>query len=198
MNNIYPEAINARLKQPGNAGDDASANAKGRAAALLCGTRVKFHLRIDPDSKQIGKAKFRTNGCGFMIAAAGVLADKIASMKLTDLHGIEVAEFRVRIENELGEFPPEREHCLLTTIDALRAAFADFRARQIEEFAGEKALICTCFGVSEETLEKVIKENSASTVFQVGELSKAGTGCGSCQFMIQEMIDAEYREKREF
>ena len=129
-----------------------------------------------------------------MMAAADLLAEKVATVKLRDLHGIDITEFRRRIERELGEFPPEREHCLLTAIDALRAAFADFRARQIEEFTGEKALICTCFGVSEETIEKVIEENGASTVLKVGELCNAGTGCGSCQFMIQEMIDAAQRE----
>jgi NifU-like protein len=191
---VYPQAINNRFISPRNAGGSPAANAEGRAATFLCGTRTQFRLAIDPDSKRIEAANFRTNGCGFMVAAADVLAEIIATVKLTDLHGIDIPEFQRRIEDELGEFPPEREHCLLTAIDALRAALADFRTRQIEEFTGEKALVCTCFGVSEETVEKVIQENGTSTVAQVGELCNAGTGCGSCQFMIQEMIDAAGRE----
>jgi NifU-like protein len=191
---LYPETVNKRFNSPRSAGDDRAANAEGRAAALLCGTYVRFQLSLDPDSKRIEASNFRTNGCGFMIAAADVLAEMIASVKLTDLHGIDIAEFRGLIEKDLGEFPLEREHCLLATIDALRAAFADFRTRQIEEFSGEKALVCTCFGVSEETIEKIIEENCTLTVAQVGELCNAGTGCGSCQFMIQEMIDVANRE----
>jgi NifU-like protein len=72
----------------------------------------------------------------------------------------------------------------------LQDAFADFRAFQIEEFAGEKALICTCFGVSEERIEKAITENNLQTVEEVGEFCRAGTGCGSCQPLIQEIIDS--------
>jgi len=189
VNKVYPEKINKRFCAPRNGGDAAAANAEGRAASFLCGTRVEFQLAIDADSKQIEAAKFRTNGCGFMIAAADVLAETVVARKLTELHGLEVAEFRGLIEEDLEELPPEREHCLLTTIDSLRAALADFRVRRIEEFAGEKALICTCFGVTEEEIEAVIK-NGASTVGEVGERCNAGQGCGSCQMMIGEMIDS--------
>ena len=81
------------------------------------------------------------------------------------------------------------------TFDALQNSFADFRVSQIEEFAGEKALICTCFGVSEETIEHLIKEKSLETVEEVTNGCNAGGGCGSCQLLIQEIIDTVWREK---
>jgi NifU-like protein len=66
---------------------------------------------------------------------------------------------------------------------------AAYRARRIEEFQGEKALICTCFGVSEETIIGAIAENGFTEVEQVSKAYRAGSGCGSCRFLIQELID---------
>jgi len=66
---------------------------------------------------------------------------------------------------------------------------AAYRERRVEEFQGEKALICTCFGVSEETIVTAISENSLSDVDQVVDLCRAGSGCGSCRMLIQELVD---------
>ena len=79
--------------------------------------------------------------------------------------------------------------------ETLQTALADFRALQIEEFIGEKALICTCFGVSEETIENLVFEESLATVEEVTDACNAGGGCGSCQPLIQEIIDAIRREE---
>lgn len=185
----YPEKINKRFNAPTNCGKFEGANAVGTGASFVCGSFVRVYLEIDTKAKIIANAKFNSNGCGFTIAAADLLAEKIVGRKLTELHGLE--EIKAEIEAEFGEFPVRRKQCLEICIDALAQAFAGFRAFQIEEFAGEKALICTCFGVSEEKIEKVIAENQADTIEEIGEICNAGTGCGSCQFLIQELLDAK-------
>ena len=76
----------------------------------------------------------------------------------------------------------------------MHRAFSGLRARQIEEFTGEKALICTCFGVSEETIEKAVAANKLETVEDVIDVCNAGGGCGSCRFLIQEIIDTHQME----
>ena len=98
--------------------------------------------------------------------------------------------WRANLPPRQSQFPTHRRACLEICVDALQQAFADFRALQLEEFAGEKALICTCFGISEETIEKIIAESQAETVEEISAICNAGTGCGSCQFLIQELIDA--------
>ncbi|HMS42937.1 MAG TPA: iron-sulfur cluster assembly scaffold protein [Pyrinomonadaceae bacterium] len=182
---FYPEKINKYFRHPKYIGKAKKTNAVGTGASFVCGSFVRFYLEIV--DKEIKDAKFKSNGCGFTIAAADVLAEKIIGKNLTKLHGLNDLD----IEAELEKFPAHRKHCLKICIDALAQAFADFRALQIEEFAGEKTLICTCFGVSEERIEKVIIENEVKTVEEIGEICNAGTGCGSCQVLIQEMLDAQ-------
>lgn len=184
---FYPDKINEHFRKPKHAGKAGKTNAVGTGASFVCGCFVRFYLEIN-GQKQIKEAKFKSNGCGFTIAAADVLAETIVRKKLTSLHGLN--KLKAEIERELEKFPAHRKHCLEICIDALSQAFADFRALQIEEFSGEKALICTCFGVSEETIEKILAEDEAETVEEIGEICNAGTGCGSCQFLIQEMLDA--------
>jgi len=183
---FYPNKINKHFRQPKFVGKTEKTNAVGTGASFVCGCFVRFYLEIDAQ-KTIKDAKFKSNGCGFTIAAADALAEKIVGENLTALHGLN--DLKEEIEIELDKFPVNRKHCLEICVDALSQAFADFRALQIEEFAGEKALICTCFGVSEETIEKIIIENEVETVEEIGEICNAGTGCGSCQFLIQEMLD---------
>lgn len=50
-------------------------------------------------------------------------------------------------------------------------------------------IICHCFDVTREDIEKAIKEKGLKTVEEVGEETQAGTGCGGCQDTIQEILD---------
>lgn len=50
-------------------------------------------------------------------------------------------------------------------------------------------IICHCFDVSREEIEKAIHEQGLKTVDEVGEATNAGTGCGGCQDQIQEILD---------
>ncbi len=191
---FYPEKISKLFSAPHRAGKAAETNAIGTGASFVCGSFVRFYLEIDAATKETRDAKYKTNGCGFAIAAAEVLTGKIVGRKLTELHGLDHAEMFEQIETELGEISANRTHCAEICFDALQSALSDFRAFQLEEFAGEKALICTCFGVSEEAIEKAIAETGAETVEEVGVICNAGTGCGSCQFLIRELIDIYERE----
>lgn len=191
---FYPPKIDEKFQYPQNVGKLDNANAVGTDASFVCGAFVRLFLRIESKTKEIIEAKFKSNGCGFTIAAAETLTEKIVGKKLIELHGLDKEDLQKQIEAKLGKFSAHREHCLQLCLNALQAAFTDFRAFQIEEFTGEKALICTCFGVSEETIEDVIKKNSLATVEEVTEKCSAGGGCGSCQPLIQEILDVFQEE----
>ena len=187
--NFYPPKIHARFRLPKNAGNAPGANAVGANASFECGSFIRILLEIDNDTKAIRLARFQTNGCGYMIAAADTVAEMLAGRKLTDLHGLGHDEHERLVLDELEAFPPNRKQCAELVFTALKDALADYRAYFIEEFSGDKALICTCFGVSEEAIEAYIDANSPASVSNVTDATRAGGGCGSCQMLIQELID---------
>ncbi|MBK7392961.1 MAG: iron-sulfur cluster assembly scaffold protein [Chloracidobacterium sp.] len=188
---FYPAAIQERLNQPQNGGKIDTASASGRSASFLCGCSVGFEVRLGDVGKAIEMVAFNSNGCGYMIAAADVLAGTLNGKQLRDLHSLDGDELFGSVENKLIPFPAERRQCADVCIEALRATFADLRAKQIEEFSGEKALVCACFGVLEETIAAHIRERSLKTTDEVAAICNAGVGCGSCRMLIQEMLDAE-------
>ncbi len=179
---VYPDSIARLALAPGFAGPIEAANAVGTGASFKCGAFVRFELAIDPDSKTIGAIGYRTNGCGFMIAAAETYAEKVARRKLTDLHALDVPGFE--------DFAADRMQCAEVAQIALKEAFGKFRQSQLAEFSGENPLICTCFGISEETIESC----GAVSVEEVGELTNAGTGCGSCRMLIADIVETTRSE----
>lgn len=192
---FYPKKISEKFHAPKNVGISRDANAVGKGATFVCGAVLRFTLRIDCQTKKIREAKFKTNGCGYLIASAEMLAGKISGKHLTELHSLDEQFFTLEIKDEIGEFPENRAHCLALAIETLQSAFADFRYAQIEEWTGEKALVCTCFGVSEETIENFVADKALETVEEVTDVCRAGGGCGSCQPLIQDIIDVIWREE---
>jgi NifU-like protein len=192
---FYPPKISERFHAPKNAGKLQGANAVGTNATFVCGAVLRIRMEIECETKEILRAKFQTNGCGYLIAAVDILTEMIKGKKLVDFHGLERQVLQREIENELGAFSEHRQHCLDLCLETLQNALANFRAFQVEEWTGEKALICSCFGVSEETIENLIKTNSLETVEEVTDVCNAGGGCGSCQPLIQELIDVYSNER---
>jgi len=187
---VYPEAIWSRILSRGRCQDDALANAVGAGARFECGAFVRFSLRIDDGTGAISGASYKTNGCGHMAAAAEVLAEHLAGSELTALGGFSRESARLLLQNSLGEPPPGRGQCAMAAIEAAKNAFANHRSQQLEEFQGEKAIICTCFGVSEETIAKLIIDNDLSDVSEVSDACRAGSGCGACQMLIRDVIES--------
>lgn len=187
---FYPPEVSRRSNKPLNLGPLEAANATGTAASFICGSFVRLSLRVEDADQVIEAVKFQSNGCGYMISAADFLSERLRGLGLRDLHGIDTNELQSQINAGLGPFPIGRVQCGEAVIEALRNALADYRLYRIEEFQGEKALICTCFGVSEETIANVIAADNLTEVSEVSARCKAGSGCGSCQMLIQEMIDS--------
>jgi len=190
---VYPEKIAYLSRSPANAGKCPQENASGTGVNFECGCFVRFSIAIDDNSQTINEAKFSSNGCGYMIAAASVYGEFLGNKALADLHGLASNEFSAIVESQLGEIPDARTSCLESVREAAQKAFAEYRLQRIEEFTGEKALICTCFSVSEETIEEFINANQPVTVEDVVDSCRAGSGCGSCRFLIREMVDAAVR-----
>ena len=186
---IYPKKITARLSVLERFKPLPKATAAGVAVSFCCGSFIRFFLAVEGDSTVIRDISFTSNGCGYMVAAADILVEWLSGRDLTELHGLSDADLLVQIRLYVGDIEPGRYECIESCLKSVHSALADLRAWRIEEFAGEKALICSCFGVTEERIEKIIQSGNIETVDDVSAECNAGIGCGSCRMMIEEMID---------
>lgn len=160
----------------------------GRGVCLNCAGLIV--ISIIENNGKLDQVGFESGGCEYMNASASVIAEKFRGSDLRSF-GPKIDQIsRVCVETELGIFPDERSECLQGVIDAFRAAISDHSSRSVNEFPGEQALICTCFGITEDRLFAAIKTRNASDVESVADACNAGSGCGSCRMLIQEYIDA--------
>ena len=82
----------------------------------------------------------------------------------------------------------ESGNCARLAHDALLDAIREYSNAVRDDWAGDEALICTCFFVSERTIENEINSGGLTTVAEVTRACNAGAGCGSCHQLIQEIL----------
>jgi NifU-like protein len=101
----------------------------------------------------------------------------------------EIADF-------LGGLPEAKMHCSVMGQEALEAAIYKYRGIEVEKHADDDGtLICSCFGISEPKIRRVIVENNLTTAEEVTSYIKAGGGCGSCLSPIDDIIADVLAEK---
>ena len=143
---------------------------------------VRFAIQVD-EAQVVSQAKFRAAGCTVLVASASLLTEQVI--------GKTTAEAAV-IDLRLDGLEANREHCPKLACDALLAAIRDFSDAARDEWSGDEALICTCFFVSERTIEHEIAARDLKTVAEVTRVCNAGGGCGSCHQLIQEILDTQH------
>jgi NifU homolog involved in Fe-S cluster formation len=191
----YPENIREFFLHPRNVGEVHEADAVGDTGSLTCGAILRLTIKVDALSHKVTDAKFKAAGCGYLIAAASVLTELIEGITMEEAVSLTSIAEEV-ISERLGQFPPEKKHCATLCRDALGAAITGYRTSPQTEWIGDEALICTCFAVSEKTIEQAIQTASLHTVEQVTRACNAGAGCGSCHPLIEDIIEDYMRTRR--
>ncbi|OLP16678.1 Fe-S cluster assembly protein NifU [Leptolyngbya sp. 'hensonii'] len=163
----------------------------GEVGSIACGDALRLHLQIEIQSDKILDARFQTFGCTSAIASSSALTEIIKNKTLDQALNItnrDIAEF-------LGGLPEAKMHCSVMGQEALEAAIYKYRGIEVEHHEeDEGALICSCFGISDARIRRVIIENSLTTVEQVTSYVKAGGGCGSCLADIEDLIASVVQE----
>jgi len=176
-----------------NVGDLRGESFTGRAASMICGATMRVSLRIDA-SQRIADAKFKAAGCSFLVASASFLTEEIKGELTGEVAALLQAPANTPGEF-LGEIPPEKSHCAPLVREALLSAIKSYSGSVRDEWEGDEALICTCFCVSESTIESAIEAGGLRTIAEVTKACNAGGGCRSCYSLIEDMLGDHQREE---
>jgi NifU-like protein len=186
----YTDKVKDHFFNPHNVGEIENPDGVGEVGSLACGDALKLTFKLDKNGK-IKEAKFKTFGCASAIATSSVLTDMIKGLTLEEAAKITNRD----IANYLGGLPEQKMHCSVMGREALEAAIENYRSGGKKKHELEGKVVCTCFGVTENEIERVIRENDLTTVEQVTNYCKAGGGCGGCKGEIEKIIENIQGEK---
>ncbi|UCE99787.1 MAG: Fe-S cluster assembly protein NifU [Planctomycetota bacterium] len=180
----YTDKVKEHFFNPHNVGEIEHPDGVGEVGSLACGDALRLTFKLDENGK-IKDAKFKTFGCASAIATSSVLTDMLKGLTIDEAAKITNKD----IADYLGGLPEQKMHCSVMGREALEAAIENYRSGGRKKRELEGTVVCTCFGVTENEIERVIRENNLTTVEQVTNYCKAGGGCGGCQGEIEKILE---------
>jgi nitrogen fixation NifU-like protein len=134
----YSDKVVDHYNNPRNVGtlDKSSGDVgTGLVGAPECGDVMRLQIRVNPDTRVIEEAKFKTFGCGSAIASSSLATEWIKGRTVDDAMAIKNTD----IVKELS-LPPVKIHCSVLAEDAIRAAIGDWKKKNSVEEATATAL----------------------------------------------------------
>jgi nitrogen fixation NifU-like protein len=102
----------------------------GLVGAPACGDVMKLQIKIEDGI--IRDAKFKTFGCGSAIASSSLVTEWVKGMTIDQAMELKNSQ----IAEELN-LPPVKIHCSVLAEDAVKAAIADYKAKQDKRQEGQ-------------------------------------------------------------
>ncbi len=186
----YTDKVKEHFFNPRNVGEIEEPDGVGEVGSLACGDALKLTFKLD-ENGCIAEAKFKTFGCASAIATSSVLTEIIKGLTIDEAAKVTNKD----IADYLGGLPEQKMHCSVMGREALEAAIENYHGGKTDKHELEGKVVCTCFGVTKNEIERVIKENDLLTVEQVTNYCKAGGGCGGCQGEIEKIIETIQGDK---
>jgi NifU-like protein len=180
----YTDKVMDHFLNPRNVGEIENPDGIGEVGSLACGDALKLTFKLGPDGR-IAEAKFKTFGCASAIASSSVLTEIIKGMTIEQAAKVTNRE----IADVLGGLPEQKMHCSVMGREALEAAIESYRTGGKVKHELKGHVVCTCFGVTEDEIRRVVQENALTSVEQVTNYCKAGGGCGGCKGEIEKIIE---------
>jgi NifU-like protein len=181
-----PVPVSDLFLNPKNVGQATEPSFTGRAASFDCGAAFRISLHVD-ESQRITEAKFLAAGCSALVASASFLTEQIKGK--TTGEAAALGQKPNSLIQGYGSSAIELSECAGLACEALLNAISQFSDSVRDEWEGDEALICTCFGVSERRIEQEIQTNSLTTIVEVTRACNAGAGCRSCYSLIEDILE---------
>ncbi|MFT7144156.1 MAG: nitrogen fixation NifU-like protein [Alphaproteobacteria bacterium] len=124
----YSDKVMDHYNHPRNVGSMDKAESTvgtGMVGAPACGDVMKLQIQVS-DEGVIEDAKFKTFGCGSAIASSSLATEMLKGMTLDQATDIKNSD----IATELS-LPPVKIHCSILAEDAIKAAIADYKTKNI-------------------------------------------------------------------
>ncbi|MBN2455810.1 MAG: Fe-S cluster assembly protein NifU [Sedimentisphaerales bacterium] len=186
----YTDKVREHFFNPRNVGEIEEPDGVGEVGSLACGDALRLTFKLGKDGR-ITDAKFKTFGCASAIATSSVLTEMIIGMTLEKAEKVTNKD----IADYLDGLPEQKMHCSVMGREALEAAIDNCRSGGRKKRQLEGKVVCTCFGVTENEIERVIRENNLTAVDEVTNYCKAGGGCGGCKGQIEKIIEKVQGDK---
>ena len=129
----YSEKVLDHYENPRNVGKfdplDLSVGS-GIVGSPSCGDVMKLQIKVNPATGIIEDAKFKTYGCGSAIASSSLVTEWLKGRSLDEAETIKNSQ----IAEELA-LPPVKIHCSILAEDAVKAAIADYKGKEVARCA---------------------------------------------------------------
>jgi len=179
----YTDKVLDHFRNPRNVGVIEKPDGVGEVGSMACGDALKLTFKLDKH-KKIADVKFQTFGCASAIASSSALTEIIMGKTLEEAGKVtnqDIADF-------LGGLPEQKMHCSVMGREALEVAIHNYRTGDTSKKILEGKVVCHCFGVTEEEITRVVRDNRLTSVEQVTNYCKAGGACGKCHNDIADII----------
>lgn len=166
----------------------------GNSGQIARGDAMRLTLRVRVADERILDARFQNFGTGMPIASGSCFCALIVGKTLNEALAVTAED----LDRELDGLPELMHRRLVLVLDAYDAGLRHYRGQPPREKSvpGEK-LVCFCFQVSENSVERTIRLSGLKTVAEVSNATKAGAGCHTCHpdlnALLKRCARGEYR-----
>jgi nitrogen fixation NifU-like protein len=120
---VYNEKVLVHFKDPHNVGEMDNPDGYAEVGSSDCGDTMAMYLRVQDG--RITDIKYKTYGCCAAIASSSIATDMVKGRTIHEAQALSKAD----IVAELGGLPDQKIHCSLMVEDAIKAAIADYIAK---------------------------------------------------------------------
>uniref|UniRef100_A0A832GMF8 Fe-S cluster assembly scaffold protein NifU n=1 Tax=Caldimicrobium thiodismutans TaxID=1653476 RepID=A0A832GMF8_9BACT len=121
---MYSQKVIEHFMNPKNVGEIPDADGVGIEGNPVCGDMMYLYIKVRDNL--IEDIKFKTFGCAAAIAVSSILTEMVKGKTIDEAMKLTKEE----IVAELGGLPPQKVHCSVLGLDALKKAIEDYKSKK--------------------------------------------------------------------